>query len=489
MKRNLLPLMLAGAACLCYAPSICADETTSGSSGKNDIVYKVLDVPSAGQLQSLLGDDAADLDSIVVKGNINAEDFKALRKLTLEGKLCGITLSDAIIENKTIPAHAFQETHLRYIDLPDNLEKINDWAFAFSTLKKVNLPASLNYIGLSAFRSCKHLTGTLVIPEKVSEIQVATFLGAVGIEEIKLPAGLKKIGEYAFDDNYLKKMTLPEGLEEIGEAAFARSSLLKEIILPESVKTIGKDCFNQSPLLEKVVLSPAMQQIPEGTFNYCINLSSVDIPSSIEKIGKEAFAFTECLAEIEFKEGLRTIDEGAFEAAGLKTITFPASIAILEEKSFASLDVLQQIVCKATTVPVAINSSLNGAGPTRAFGDHYAFCGTTPRSIPVYVPAESVEGYKTGLGWDWFTNILPMSAMSGVDEIVGINKSAIAIKSQGNRIMVESADTLPFQVNVFNPAGMNVISATAHETFISEELPSGIYIVRTANCTRKLIIK
>lgn len=489
MKRTLLPLMLVGTACLCSVPSLYADETSSEPTDNKDIVYKVIDVPVAGQLESLLKDDDTNLDSIVVKGQVNAEDIKTLRTLSRAGKLRGINLSEAQIENKTLPKQAFQETSLKYIDLPNDLEKIDDWAFAFSTIKKVNLPASLNYIGLSSFRSCKYLTGTLVIPENVSEIQSASFLGAVGLEEVKLPAGLKKIGEFAFDDNYLKKMTLPEGLEEIGEAAFARSSLLREIILPESVKSIGKDCYNQSPLLEKVVLSSAMQQIPDGAFNYCISLSSVEIPSSITIIGKEAFAFTECLTEIEFKEGLRTIDEGAFEASGLKTITFPASIAILEEKSFASLDALEQIVSKATTVPVAINSSLNGEGPTRSFGDHYAFCGTTPRAIPVYVPTESIENYKTGLGWDWFTNILPMSAMSGVDEIAGINNAAISIKSQGNRIIVESADTLPFQVSVFNPAGMNVISTTAHRTFISEELPSGIYIIRAANCTRKLIIK
>ena len=79
--------------------------------------------------------------------------------------------------------------------------------------------------------------------------------GAWAETALTLPAGLKVIGEEAFQGlPGPGKVIFPEGIEEIGPRAFADSGIT-EIVLPASLKTIAKDAFQNSSLA--AVTAPA----------------------------------------------------------------------------------------------------------------------------------------------------------------------------------------------------------------------------------------
>ncbi len=64
---------------------------------------------------------------------------------------------------KAIEAEAFYgDTNLEDVALPENLESIGSLAFANSSIKSINLPASITYIAEDAFRNCDGMTATVL---------------------------------------------------------------------------------------------------------------------------------------------------------------------------------------------------------------------------------------------------------------------------------------------------------------------------------------
>ena len=83
-----------------------------------------------------------------------------------------------------------------------------------------------------------------------------------------LPAGLKRIEEYAFTDCSAASVCLPEGLESIGAYAFSDCWKLKRINIPDSVT-----------------------EIDENAFRYCWNLTIYGSANSLAQSYAEAHNF------------------------------------------------------------------------------------------------------------------------------------------------------------------------------------------------------
>ena len=60
-------------------------------------------VSKYGELEQVLGDKWDKIDSLVVHGPINKDDFKIMWKCSFEGKLTVLNLEDTQIEGRKIP--------------------------------------------------------------------------------------------------------------------------------------------------------------------------------------------------------------------------------------------------------------------------------------------------------------------------------------------------------------------------------------------------
>lgn len=199
-----------------------------------------------------------------------------------------------------------------------------------------------------------------------------------GFDSVYLPAGLQKIGAYAFQANGLKEVTFPAKLASIGNGAFQTNNLTS-VILPDTVTTLGNGAFATNLNLERINISKGLTEIPASAFgcsdakNYMTNLKSIVIPEGITKIGQRAFAgnnFSEInipstVTEIgayafstknylsdpctvNLPEGLTTIGDNAFRNKVIAEVNLPTTVTKLNKNTFRReySDATQVVVTK-----------------------------------------------------------------------------------------------------------------------------------------------
>lgn len=120
---------------------------------------------------------------------------------------------------------------------------------------ELELPSHVEYnginytvteIGSSAFSST-NITGSLVIPNTVTEIGYQAFLFCQGLDgTLTLPESIRNIGTMAFSlCQFTGELVLPDAGKSIsiGEKAFSNNNFSGELYIPQSVKYVGNSAF------------------------------------------------------------------------------------------------------------------------------------------------------------------------------------------------------------------------------------------------------
>ena len=207
--------------------------------------------------------------------------------------------------------------------IPEGVTKILGDAMCNVSLKQIRIPKSLTHIDSMAFMGVSDCVSICVDegnPVYDSRdncnaiIERATGKLVKGCRNTIIPAGVKKIGAYAFSDTP-RIMLLPEGLEEIGENAFRGSKTLGVIIMPSSLRKIGQYAFASCKNLQAVILHSAIEEIPWGLCSGCIYLQDFNIPFGVKKIGEEAFMGCANLKSIVLPSTVKELGKDAFRNA------------------------------------------------------------------------------------------------------------------------------------------------------------------------------
>ena len=386
--------------------------------------FQSLDITShGGDLADALGNNIYNVDSLVVRGTVDAADIRTLWEASFKGRLSVINLENAEIENGIVPEDAFwhqkeqldpswefiNTIHLRRIILPDGVKRIEEMAFSYCiNLEEVNIPSSLQYLGTYAFSDCVNLkTDPLVFSEGFERFGNLVFQNCRSLTgEVVLPSTIKEIGDGAFFCSKISSINLPEGLEKIGDAAFY-ACRLKEVWIPNSCQTIaGTNTFQQNYPLKKIHLPEGLGRIPSCFANDCWDLQEVNIPSTVKSIDRAAFEQCESLKKINLPNGLETIEREAFyHCDSLEQIIFPATLNFLGQECCSYMPGLKRIYCMASEPPVCKESTLNpGNSPFGKYNSDFYL--RTPNDIPIYVPIGAAEKYRNAWGWDYFTNFI-----------------------------------------------------------------------------------
>ncbi|MBQ1177958.1 MAG: leucine-rich repeat domain-containing protein [Bacteroidaceae bacterium] len=228
------------------------------------------------------------------------------------------------------------------------------------------------------------------------------------------------IGELAFIEcNSLTTINIPEGVTSIGEGAFAFCSSLTAINIPESVTSIGDGAFEHCESLTSITLPEGLTSIGKCAFMYCSNLTSINIPEGVTMLEKGVFQSCSNLTSVILPEGVTTIEYVAFVYCySLTSLTLPASVTSIGFQAFSFCFSLTSITCHAATPPT--------------IEDSFSFEGVD-KSIPVYVPAGSIEAYKAATGWSDFTNYVGIETGIENPEIRN-HKSEITYDLNGRRV-------------------------------------------------------
>ena len=338
------------------------------ANGNNNIV-----VSSDKQISSIeLPSSPVDLDLSQATGFTNV-NFGSSNK----ERLAGITLPNTVT---TIADTAFQNcTGLSSVNLPPSVTIIGDNAFDTSALTAIEIPASVQSIGLGAFNSCYDLgTVTFAAGSQLQEIGGNAFFYCSSLSTIELPSTVDTIGQYAFAGcTSLESFTIPNGVTEL-EGTFFGCSNLASISIPPSVNSLremtfkdvkpgcqlifdstagtmsvtsgGSGAMPQSPYkvkftgtsipttpgtpgstifnssLLEVTLANTVTAIPQNAFQGCSDLTKVTVentpaPSSLAAIGASAFYGCTSLLTINIPASVGAIGNQAFGQAGGGNLT------------------------------------------------------------------------------------------------------------------------------------------------------------------------
>ena len=267
--------------------------------------------------------------------------FKTLKEVVIPNTVRKIEQysfsSDASLETITFEAGNDEVS----LEIEDGTSQYNG-AFASTTnLKEVILPARTTKIGAWAFGQSQSFTKDLLtkifIPAGVKEIGEKAFacrpnLSSLTFEDTEEnPSQLTKIGDWAFTNrknvlsgsiNKLTEIKLPASIEEIGEYAFSYCGI-KSLIIPASVKIVGDYAFDSCKNLITLNFENPESDLSIGNyaFNSCSKLTTVELPDGLTAIGNWAFAATG-IDEITLPSTLQTIGDWAFSSSSLGSVNF-----------------------------------------------------------------------------------------------------------------------------------------------------------------------
>ena len=230
----------------------------------------------------------------------------------------------------------------KYLNIP---EKVNFNSLSFTVtriksvrsefLESVTIPNSITSIGPAAFMGCKKLP-QVKLPDSLTSIEDSVFMECSALTSITIPSSIKTIGKRAFYNcQSLSSVVIPNSVTTIGEAAFFMCYNLTSIEIPNSVTLIQRYAFSRCIRLTSVKMSNAIICLNDGLFGGCSDLASIEIPNSVIFIGESVFASCSSLTSIRIPESVTLIGQWAFASCQkLTSIDLPNSVTALGANAF-----------------------------------------------------------------------------------------------------------------------------------------------------------
>ena len=329
-----------------------------------------------------------DMRYLRLTGKMNAADWNTISNMT---GLWAIDMKD--VDITAIPASAFAKTSLRFIEFP----------------------AQLKTIGEKAFYE-RSLVGRLVLPESLDSIYSYAFYKNF-LTEVIIPANVKYIGGYAFNDNdRLTSVTLGCGLTEISNYCFNGCEKLAVVKGGENVKTIESGAFNYCSELRSVSdLAPVTvggsafycckklenfnfsnaKTLKSEAYRECNTLTDVDL-TTVETIGTRCFITCTGLKKVVLGNNISRINEYAFtDCNALEELHIGSSVSNLDSRCFyTTSSSLKKVYVTAPAPPSVYNNT-----------SYYPFYSTS--GVTLYVPEYAMVSYKLDNYWSKFTKVEP----------------------------------------------------------------------------------
>ena len=317
------------------------------------------------------------------------------------------------LNNKTytvvrIGDNAFEGcTRLTSITIPNSIEGIGSYAFKGCTgLTSISIPKSVEYFGVNPFAECSNLSSITVDPEN-PYYDSRNYCNAIiddnnnliaGCKNTTIPDEVTHIVEAAFMGcTGLSSITIPANCYQIGEKAFMGCTGLTSITFPGEASSfyISEDAFNGCSGLTSVTLYNIIS-IGARAFYGCSNLATVISrytprnTNTLETLGDDAFTGISDACVLKLSVGKK--DD--YIAKGCTTDIFKGGI---EEYAIEFYSTLIKNVCvnnwdtnhdgelsvaEAAAVTSIFTKFRNVGGSTNSFNEFQYFTGVT--SIPDY---------------------------------------------------------------------------------------------------------
>lgn len=262
----------------------------------------------------------------------------------------------------------------------------------------LEMPSTITTIGENAFKYTVSYTGfkTINFNEGIQTIKQRAFLSNRGFTSVKLPNSLRYMDKYVFNScGNLKSITIGEGMRMFrhdGSTSYSGYNVANGMFAATSLDTVtwnAVDCYdfiqaefspfttqsmggtdNSKNQIKNVYFGDKVKHIPACLFWKCHNITNtIVIPESCERIGDRAFQ--ECI-------GIRTVI--------VKAKTPP----LLSPETYESNP----------------NAAFSNSDGKNAVFRQYTTSWIVMPKLTIYVPAESLNAYKTDKNWSVYASII-----------------------------------------------------------------------------------
>ena len=223
------------------------------------------------------------------------------------------------------------------------------------TIKKVVIPAGIEKIGPYAFAGLTALE-EVVIPYTVEAIEYGAFFGCTSLTTVTYVdengrtvtgEGLKNvklINMGAFQGCDLRGTLVLDNARAIGDYAFANNKNLNKVTIPKTLQSVGGYAFFGDIRLDEVNVYAELVKYGPYVFSGCTNLSKMKTYDSDEML----------MATINAK----VIPEGAFYGCTrLDNVTIGKDVNVISEYAFANSGIKSFSAAKENNAFLAQNSS------------------------------------------------------------------------------------------------------------------------------------
>ena len=383
-------------------------------------------------------------ESVTSIGDWALYGCQALTEVTWNARKCQDFQKDILLPSK----RPFSSSPITKFTFGDQVEHIPAYlCYNMSKLTQVVIPNSVTSIGEWTFSYCYALTDINVESENTTySSENGVLFNKNKTRLLQYPIGKKET-----------TYTIPNSVINIGERAFYYCDTLAQVIIPNSVIIIGESAFYNCSALTQINIPNNVTSIGDEAFAYCKALTQVTIPNSVTSLGNRAFV-SSALTQATIGNGVTSIKEEVFYGcSALMQVTIGNSVTSIGDRAFRDCIALTQMTVLANL-------------PPKTGTDAFLY---VSRSIPVYVPAETLSTYWVADVWKEFINLQAMQTdlqMPSMPESISVYGGTLHNPQQ-----------LP--VSLYDIQGRMVYSGTA--ATVSQ--PAGVYVVRCAGASGKVL--
>ena len=307
-------------------------------------------------------------------------------------------------------------TSLGNVVFPASLKTIGIQAFSGCAFTSLEIPAGVTEIGNNAFNGIPGLTSirvdegnpvydsregcnaiietetndllrgcvNTVIPNTVTSVHQYAYYGVAGLATIDIPASVTSLGNYAFGDcPDLTSAYIPASVTSVGLALYQRSSKLTSIVVDSA-----------NPVYDSREGCNAVIETETNTL--VSTCSKTVIPGTVTAIGQSAYSDNEYPAgDFVIPEGITFVGQVAFAGCNnLVSLTLPSTLQEFGIYAFAFISSLNTVTSLALTPPTA------------SYGQWLQPFQSNGPDFKIYVPAESLEAYKSAVGWSTYADVI-----------------------------------------------------------------------------------
>ncbi len=208
------------------------------------------------------------------------------------------------------------------------------------------------------------------------------------VQLVKPKSGNTYVGDYVVPTSITSSKYGELPVVAVADNAFAMCDMLTSVILPQSVTSIGNYAFDTCEKLTKVEML-GVKTIGHWSFRYCTSLENLVFPEGLLSIGNYSF-----------DHNLK-----------MTVVDLPSSVTNLGGYVFEGNPQITTVICRAIVPPAIKKGYIDGEEIYTIFED------TDYGDIELIVPDESIDAYRTTLGWHYFTKITPLT-VTGIEDIV-----------------------------------------------------------------------